>query len=290
MSVLTRKRKWPAFLSVASMTRIQEGLRHALSALRQRTRKLIYRTPIVRDLYFGLKQVIFQIPVISDLIDYRYDYMFTPAQLAFLCEQITNIADVPGSILEVGCETGKTTVFLNRHIDSLGMIVDYHAIDTFSGFTSDDLESERSRGRDYWYFPVFRGNSKSRFDRTMRRNRVRRVTSFQTDANTFDYSTISPFRMVFVDLDLYRPVLLTLNAIYDLVSPGGLIVIDDCEPGGPQEGASFEGAYEALVEFTKAKGMEPVVAHGKLGVITKPRTSLSSVVRIPDSAGFHGPS
>src|SRR6516165_11880828 len=101
------------------MTRIQEGLRHVLSALRQRSRRLIYRTPIVRDLYFGLKQAVFQIPIISDLIDHRYLYMFTPAQLAFLCEQITNGADIPGSILEVGCETGRTTVFLNRHIDSL---------------------------------------------------------------------------------------------------------------------------------------------------------------------------
>ena len=265
------------------MTRIQEGLRHVLSALRQRSRRLIYRTPIVRDLYFGLKQAVFQIPIISDLIDHRYLYMFTPAQLAFLCEQITNGADIPGSILEVGCETGRTTVFLNRHIDSLGMVVDYHAIDTFSGFTRDDLESERAHGRDYWYFPVFRGNSKARFDRTMRRNGVKRVTSFQADATTFDYAKISPFRMVFVDLDLYRPVLLTLNAIHDLVSPGGVIIIDDCEPGGPEEGGAFEGAYEALVEFTKAKGLEPVVKYGKLGVINKPRSELASVVRTPGS-------
>jgi O-methyltransferase len=214
-----------------------------------------------------LKQVLFQIPIISDLLDYRYDYMFTPAQLAFLCEQITNVADIPGSILEVGCESGKTTVFLNRHIDALGVAVNYYAIDTFSGFTKDDLESEHAHGRDYWYFPLFRGNSKARFDRTMRRNGVKRVTSFQADATTFDYAKNSPFRMALVDLDLYRPVLLTLNAIHDLVSPGGIIVIDDCDQGGV-----WEGAYEALMEFTKAKGMEPVITHGKLGVITKPRS------------------
>ncbi len=250
------------------MTRIREGGgQHILSALRQRTKWLVYRTPIIRDVYFGLKQVVFQIPFVGDLLDYRYGYMFSPAQLSFLCEQITNVAEIPGSIVEVGCATGHSTVFLNRHIGTLGLAVNYYAIDTFNGFTSEDLESEHALGRDYWYAPVFRGNSKARFDRTMKRNGVERVTSFQADAGTFDYAKISPCRMVLVDLDLYRPVLLTLNAIYDLVSPGGVIVIDDCEEGG-----LWEGAYQALMEFTKEKGVEPVIKHGKLGVIFKPRS------------------
>jgi O-methyltransferase len=215
-----------------------------------------------------LGRLIYRTPIIRDLLDYRYQYMFSPAQLAFLCEQITNVADVSGSILEVGCESGKTTVFLNRHIDNLGMAVDYYVIDTFSGFTMNDIEFERALGRDYPYQVDFGENSKARFDRTMRRNGVERVASFQADATTFDYAKISPFRMALVDVDLYRPVLSTLNAIYDLVSPGGIIVTDDCQQGG-----KWEGAYEAFAEFTKAKGIEPVIVHGKLGVIIKPRSS-----------------
>jgi predicted O-methyltransferase YrrM len=101
----------------------------------------------------------------------------------------------------------------------------------------------------------------------MRRNDVNRVTSFRADATTFDYAKIAPFRMVLVDLDLYRPVLMTLNAIHDLVSPGGVIVIDDCEQGG-----LWGGAYDAYMEFTKEKGLDPVFMHGKLGVIVKPRS------------------
>ena len=193
--------------------------------------------------------------------------MFSPAQLGFFCDRITDVADVPGSILEVGCAWGRTTVFLNRHIDSIGMDVDYYAIDTFSGFTEQDLASEHALGRDSVYYAVFRGNSKARFDRTMRRNGVERVTSFQGDASAFDYTQISPFRMVLIDVDLHRPVLLTLNVVYDLVSPGGVIVVDDCRQGG-----IWEGAYEAFMEFTKAKGVEPVIMHGKLGVMTKPRS------------------
>jgi O-methyltransferase len=229
------------------------------------TKRFVYRTPIVRDAYFGVKQLVYRTPIVRDVVDYRYQYMFSPAQLGFLCEQISNVSDIPGSILEVGCAAGKTTVFLNRHIDTLGLSVDYNAVDTFNGFTESDLEYEHALGRDYWYHALFRGNSKSRFDRTMQRNSVKRVTSFQSDATIFDYSKIAPFRMALVDLDLYRPVLSTLNAIYDDVSPGGVVVVDDCQKGG-----QWGGAYDAYVEFAESKGMKPVIMHSKLGVINKP--------------------
>lgn len=217
--------------------------------------------------------ILHRAPIIREIFGFRhYEFMFSPSQLAVLCQQITNTAEVPGSILEVGAAFGATTVFLNRHIDYLGLDVDYYAIDTFSGFTDDDIQHERARGRHYPYNTFFRGNSKARFDRTMRRNGIRRVTSFRADAATFDYRKIGPFRFVLIDVDLYRPVLATLKAIYDLVSPGGTIIIDDCQKGG-----QWGGAYEAFIEFTKSNGIDAVIEHGKLGMITK-----------PDSTAEHG--
>ena len=193
-----------------------------------------------------------------------YPFMMSPSQLVVLCEKLARTAGVPGSILEVGCAFGATTVFLNRYIDELGINVDYYAIDTFRGFTPADIEAERKLGRLYRYETCFRGNRKAWFDRTMRRNDVSRVTAFRADATEFDYTEIAPFRLVFIDVDLYRPVLETLRATYDLVSPGGTIIIDDCMQGG-----EWGGAYDAYIEFTKEKGLEPVITHW-LGVITKP--------------------
>ncbi len=194
--------------------------------------------------------------------------MFSPSQLGFLCDQITNTAEVPGSILEVGCAFGATTVFLNRHIDTLGIDVDYYAIDTFAGFTAEDISYERSLGRHYRYDADFRGNNKRWFDRTMRRNGVRRVTSFRADATKFDYTRIAPFRFVLVDVDLYRPVLAVLENVYELVSPGGTIVIDDC-----QEGGRWRGAYEAFTDFRKKKGLDAIITDEMLGLITKPQST-----------------
>jgi O-methyltransferase len=207
--------------------------------------------------------IVHQVPITREIFGFRhYEYMYSPSQLEFLCQQITNTAEVPGSILEVGCAWGATTVFLNRHIDELGLDVDYYTVDTFEGFTDDDIRTERERGRRYYYDAAFQANSKAWFDRTMRRNQVARVTSFRADAAIFDYKKIAPFRFVLIDVDLHRPVLAALEAIYDLVSPGGTIIIDDCKQGG-----EWGGAYEAFIEFTKANGLDATITHGKLGLI-----------------------
>jgi O-methyltransferase len=221
--------------------------------------------PSQSRLAHATKQLLLRTPV-RELFTYRYRFMFSPSQLCFLCQQITNTADVPGSIIEVGCAFGATTVFLNRHIDTLGIDVDYYAVDTFAGFTTSDISYERTLGRRYRYNTEFRGNSKSWFDRTMRRNGVRRVTSFRADATAFDYTPMAPLRFALVDVDLYRPVLLVLEKVYDLVSPGGVIVTDDCLEGG-----RWGGAYEAFGEFTKANGIDATITDDNLGLITKPR-------------------
>jgi O-methyltransferase len=210
-----------------------------------RARHLLLRTPI------------------RELFSHKYLYMFTPTQLGFLCDQVTKTAEVPGALVEIGCAFGATTVFLNRHMDSLGMEASYYAIDTFKGFTASDIEFERASGREYRYSD-FRENSKGTFDRTMRRNGVSRVSSFRADASHFDYSAIAPFRFALLDVDLYQPVLAVLNSIYDLVQPGGVIVVDDCMPGG-----QWGGAYDAYMEFTKARGLNCDIRHEKLGLIIK---------------------
>ena len=87
----------------------------------------------------------------------------------------------------------------------------------------------------------------------MRRNGVTRVTSFRADASAFDYTRIAPFRFALIDVDLYRPVLAVLESIYEIVSPGGTIVTDDC-----QEGGRWGGAYDAFTEFTKAQASTPL--------------------------------
>ena len=109
-------------------------------------------------------------------------------------------------------------------------------------------------------------NSKSSFERTMELNGVRRVTAIETDAKTFDFTTIGPFSFCLVDVDLYQPVLATLNALWDLVTPEGAIVVDDCDADNQLWRAPL---HEAYAEFVAGKGLPKDIRRTKLGVIQR---------------------
>jgi predicted O-methyltransferase YrrM len=193
--------------------------------------------------------------------------MFSPPQLAFLGQRLEEATAAAGGILEIGCASGHTTVFLNRWLDAIEVERPYAAIDTFAGFTDDDIDAEFKRGnsgaRDLGSF--FRVGTQESFDNRMETNDVKRVRSVQGDAATFDYRPYAPICFALIDVDLYRPVKAALDAIGDLVSPGGIVVVDDCLPSG----GHFSGAYDAYKEYCEANSLPLDIQHGKLGVIRK---------------------
>lgn len=201
---------------------------------------------------------------------YRYDYMFSPRQLGFLLSCIEKTEGVPGAVVEIGCAAGRTTVWLNKALDELSSQRDYVCVDTFSGFTDEDIATEVSqRGKPAQAFSGFRVNKKAWFDQTMLDNEVSRVRSYTGDINHFDLARVaSPISFCLVDVDLYRPVKSALAKVLPLMSPGGIIVIDDCKPNN-----QFDGALQAYEEFVREKGLPTVLTHGKLGVIEIAKTA-----------------
>ena len=195
----------------------------------------------------------------------RYHYMYSPAQLAFLCQCISDVEPVDGTILEVGSAFGNTTVFLNEHMRCSGIERPYVCIDTFSGFTQRDLEDEISaRGRR----PpgqAFRTNKQKWVQRTLEVNHATGVMLYEADAVSFDYNEVGPIAFCLIDVDLYLPVKSVLDRVFDLVPNGGRIVVDDC---GKLDQA-WEGAYEAYREFVQERDLPQRIVLDKLGVIDK---------------------
>jgi O-methyltransferase len=198
----------------------------------------------------------------------HYPYMFEPGQLALMVQCLDKTTDVAGCILEVGCMRGRTTVFLNRHLDSLKSTKRYFAIDTFAGFQPKDVEYEvKTRGKDATFdWSGFSNNKKAWFDQAMQNNHIARVQSIQADVNEFDFSCVGPDGVSFclVDVDLYQPVKSALAKIYPKMSPGGVIVVDDC-----QAGSIYDGALDAYREFVMAHGLPERIEQAKIGLIEK---------------------
>lgn len=56
-----------------------------------------------------------------------------------------------------------------------------------------------------------------------------------------------------------------LEALYDRLPSGAIVVVDDCK-----DGLAFDGALEAYREFVGSHGLPERVVHGKLVLIEKP--------------------
>lgn len=226
---------------------------------------------MIQKLVFWLKRLQFLTPLRSQMV-HRHDYFFWPVELAFLCEQIEKSLQGGGVALEVGCAQGATTAFLNKHLqwarqyNGLRNDVRYICLDTFSGFTRDDVRYEKEhRGKSGPHYHSYRINSPEWFKGMLEVNQIEGVTVEQGNAATFDYRSLGSIGFCLLDVDLYLPTIAALPQIYEQLRPGGLIIVDDCAPA-----QVYDGAHQAYHEFVQKLGMEPEVHHRKFGIIRKP--------------------
>jgi len=203
---------------------------------------------------------------LKHLYYYRYQYNFVPSQICFLCNIISDLKKVEGTVLEIGCAYGSTTVFLNKHMDAEGIEKPYVCIDTFEGFTDDDIAFEvQNRNKiQAMFINGFKFNSKNRFDSTMSFNGINRVKSYKADICKFDLSSLGPIAFCLLDVDLYKPTTHALPRLYQQLAPGGMIVIDDY-----QADERYDGALEAYTEFCDNNNLKLDIVHNKLGIIRK---------------------
>jgi hypothetical protein len=167
-----------------------------------------------------------------------------------LLECVDRTASLPGPILEVGCFTGVTTVWLNKHLAATGIKKPYVAIDTFRGFLASDLRHEvKVRSKD--------GRPMRNAFRDNHRSWVAKGAGTQRGGQrNLDSGRRQPLRLLRLSGDLVRA---------DRRRPG---------PSRPKRARGTvprdDGALEAYREFTAAQGLPERITHGKLGVIDVP--------------------
>ncbi len=225
--------------------------------------------PVTKAVYTLIKDGSLKTGIFDKKMFSVYPFQFSPQQLIFLTECVSRAASVPGCCAEVGCNRGYTSAFLSRFMEESGITKDYYAIDTFSGFISDHVDHEvKARGKSESIRFKMADNKKSWFDRSMEVTGIKGLTAIQADAAAFDYSSIAPIAFCLLDVDLYVPIAKALPRIYENLSPGGIIVVDDCAPN-----QAWDGALQAYDEFVETENLPHDVRHGKLGLIEKPATA-----------------
>jgi O-methyltransferase len=216
-----------------------------------------------------LRRALFHTPLRRFLFP-RYQYAFTPRQLGVLLGLLDEARRVPGDVVEVGCFVGATTVFLTQHLQVVGDRRRYLAIDTFAGFTTEDVAHEEGmRGKQLDEVQrecLFGMNDQRWFDYTMRLNGFSQVASVKGDIKAITLSQhTSRIAFALLDVDLYQPTRAALAQVWPLLAPGGVVVIDDC-----RDDHIFDGAAQAWREFIAAHVLPMDRVEGKLGVLRKP--------------------
>jgi hypothetical protein len=194
-----------------------------------------------------------------------YPYCIEPIQLATLINEFERVKHLKGNIVEIGVARGLTTRFMAEHIKNqkLADSLEYFAIDTFDSFTASDLDYEvKNRGKN---LQELRGFEYNDFE-VWKKNFVAFpfVKAIQSDCSVFDYASIAPLKLVFLDVDLYLPIQKTLPKIFEVLVPGGAIVVDDI-----LNNTTYDGAYQAYMEFCASHSILPKVIGNRCGIIYK---------------------
>jgi O-methyltransferase len=234
--------------------------------LKQMIRKLAYK---------GYKELMLR-GYLRDLWYPRYQFLYFPRQLCFLADCLNRTSNVDGAIVEIGCAYGLTTTFLYEYMIDSGISKKYICIDTFSGFTPDDILFEQNeRGKKHQYKWEFKHNNVEWFKDSLRRRHITDIEVIEGDICTLDIARL-PEKVAFclLDVDLYRPIKLGLERVYPLLSPGGMIVVDDCW-SKPSHlwvngiGEAYDGAMQAYREFIAEHRLPENFVETKLGIIER---------------------
>jgi predicted O-methyltransferase YrrM len=227
--------------------------------------KIAEQPSLKRWLIERLKSWTYRSELLGGLSAPDYEYGLQVSQLCAIAQAITETAGTEGRVVEIGVARGMTTVFLNKHLDELGDRRPYLAIDTFSGFTSRDVDYEVAhRGKRREAFYGFTYNDAAVFRRNMARLGFDRVEVLKLDVNELRHDHLGPVSVALLDVDLFRPTLHALAVTYEALQEGGYIFVDDVVDGN-----IYDGAGQAYVEFTQRMGLPTIKVGDKCGVLRK---------------------
>ena len=176
--------------------------------------------------------------------------------LWFQVERLKRL-NIQGAFAELGVYKGETALMMH-HMDINRRL---HLFDTFEGFSTKDLDLEKSKDERY---------TTDNFSDTSL-NDVKKL--FEDNKNVLFYPGYFPattksvtdktFALVHIDADLYLPTIEALKYFYPKVSPGGVLIIHDYNhtwDGIKKAINEFMGTIpESLIEITDWQGSVMII-------------------------------
>lgn len=219
-----------------------------------------------RGLMTLLKRIVYRLPGLRNVMLPEYRYWVDPGELSAMIGLIDATRDTGGAIVEIGVARGDTSVFLLEHLRTTGDPRNLVLVDTFAGFTPTSVDYEvENRGKRAVELSDYSYGSARIFNYGLARLGYTNYRIIESDCSKVDWKEIGPIGAVFLDVDLYLPTAVTLEALWPQIVPGGGVVLDDCV-----EPAWCDGALQAYREFIDRHGLPFVRVGGKGALLRKP--------------------
>ncbi len=185
-----------------------------------------------------------------------------PSRLYLWLDVLARCAALPGDVVEVGCFEGGTSALAFVFLKEIGHPKRYLALDTFGGFVPAQFDADVARGTRASLRRMFGRNSMAYVRWMLDRWYCRELELVAADIATAP-DAVLPERVAagLVDVDLEQPTLAALERLLPRLSPGGILLVDDCDEGNP-----FAGARIAYHDFVRAHGIPERYQHG-MGVV-----------------------
>ena len=177
-------------------------------------------------------------------------------RMMILLRLLRSTASVEGEVWELGVYRGGTAVLIRNELARTGYTT-FRLFDTFAGMPATDAERDLHQAGD------FAGTSLAEVQEIVGRDPFLDWRPGVVP-ETFAGLESAVLRFVHVDLDIYAPILATLEFAWPRMNPGAIVVFDD------YGFVTCPGARAAVDEFCAARGLPLVPVPSGQAFLIKP--------------------
>ncbi len=146
------------------------------------------------------------------------------------------VDSVSGHIIEVGTHDGDTSEIICRYLLENKISKKFYGLDTFSGYLGEDM---RGANKDSIFNFVNRvwDSEKQKVENRLsfygkQNYQIIEGDCKKTVPECIENGTFSQFSLVYIDCNLYRPSVTSMDRLYPLLQTGGIMAIDEHTTGG----------------------------------------------------------
>jgi len=164
-----------------------------------------------------------------------------PERLYVYLDSLLATKDVPGSVVEVGCFQCGTAATAYKFLRNIGCRREYVCFDTFGGFPRSQFKTDVAMGTTAQLASGFSANSLPLVRGMLNRWGFPEIELVKADVVKMAESDLpESIAVALIDVDIAEPTEAAIRKILPRLSPGGVILVDDCDDG------AYKGARIAV--------------------------------------------